>query len=453
VWDESTEPSQADTRLQAQRDSRHKLEAFHGRKDPAAVETVWPYLSHEDRALRFAARIALEWQDASEWREKALSEKDPRKAIAAIVALARMSGKDAIHRKASDPPPDPSLQRQMLEALGRIDWAGLRQQDRIDLLRAYSLVFIRLGQPNDDVRSSLAAKFDSLFPTRRPETDALLARLLIYLEAPSAAAKVVAALEEAPTQEEQIDYAVALRTLKTGWTMPLRERYFRWFTLAQSYRGGNTFASSIRRAKSDAVETLSNEERTALRPILEAEPQRTSPRDLLAARPFVKQWTLDELITLVEDGLKGGRNFERGRQLYSSVACSACHRFVNEGGSVGPDLTGVVGRYSVRDLLESIVVPSKVISDQYQAIMIQTKDGRVVTGRIGNLSGANVNVVEDMLDPGRMTGVRRSDIEMMEPSPTSMMPEGLLNTLSAEEVQDLIAYLLSRGNPEHAMYR
>jgi putative heme-binding domain-containing protein len=235
--------------------------------------------------------------------------------------------------------------------------------------------------------------------------------------------------------------------------MPLRERYFRWFTLAASYRGGNTFASSIRRAKNDAIATLSGEERSALRSILEAEPERASPRDLLAARPFVKQWTLDELVPIVEDGLKGGRDFARGRQLYGAVACAACHRFVNEGGSVGPDLTGVVGRYSVRDLLESTVVPSKVISDQYQAIMIHTKDGRVVTGRIGNLSGANVNVVEDMLDPGRMTGVRRSDIEMMEPSPTSMMPEGLLNTLTAEEIQDLMAYLLSRGDSGHAMFR
>jgi putative heme-binding domain-containing protein len=453
VGNESTAPSEPDTRLQAQRDLRHKLESFHGRKDAAAVETVWPYLSHEDRALRYAARIALEWQDVSVWRDKAVAEKDPRKAIAAIAALARLSGKDAIHRKPSDPPSDPALRQRMLEALGNIDWEALRPADRIDLLRAYSLVFIRMGRPEDNFQTLLASKFDALFPTRRPEIDALLARLLIYLAAPSAAAKVVAALEAAPTQEEQIDLAVALRTLKTGWTMPLRERYFRWFGLAQSYRGGNTFASSLRRARNDAVQTLTDEERTALRPILEAEPQRSSPRDLLAARPLVKQWTLDELVPIVEEGLKGGRSFERGRQLYSAVACSACHRFVNEGGSVGPDLTGVVGRYSVRDLVESITDPNKVISDQYQAIMIHTTDGRVITGRIGNLSGANVNVVEDMFDPGRMTNVRRSDIEMMEPSPTSMMPQGLLDTLQPDEIQDLIAYLLSKGDSQHPMYR
>jgi putative heme-binding domain-containing protein len=452
VGNEPTTASQPDTRLQAQRDLRHKLEAFHGHKDPAAVEAVWPYLADQDRALRYVARIALEWQDPSEWRDKALSEKDPRKAIAALVALARVSGKDKIHRKASDPAPDAALREKMLESLGKFDWQSLKYGDRLDLLRAYSLIFIRLDKPAEETRQALFEKFDALFPARRPEADALLAHLLIYLEAPSAAAKTVAALEAAPTQEQQIDLAVALRTLKSGWTPELRERYFRWFTHAESYRGGNTFASSLRRAKNDALALLSDSEKTALQAVLEAPSQRKSPRDLLAARPIVKQWTLDELVPVVEQGLKGGRSFERGRQLYSAVACSACHRFVNEGGSVGPDLTGVVGRYSVHDLLESIVDPSKVISDQYQAIIIHTADGRVISGRIGNLSGANVNVVEDMFDPGRMTGVRRSDIEMMEPSPTSMMPQGLLNSLTAEEIQDLVAYLLSRGDAENPMF-
>ena len=87
-----------------------------------------------------------------------------------------------------------------------------------------------------------------------------------------------------------------------------------------------------------------------------------------------------------------------------------------EGGGVGPDLTAVAGRFSVRDLLESIVEPSKVISDQYAAVSIATKDGQVVTGRVGNLSGDTLSVIEDMFDPGRFTSVKRSDIEEMKPS-------------------------------------
>ncbi len=450
---ESTAPSLPDTRLQAQRDVRLKLEKFHGKKDSSALETVWPYLADSDRAVRYAARIALEWQDVGQWREKALTEKDARKAIAALVALARVSGRDGVHRKDADPASDPVLRSRMLSALGDIAWGALSHADRIDLLRAYALVFIRLGQPDEATRSQLNAKFEPLFPAKRPELDALLARLLIYLEAPSAAAKVVAVLRDAPTQEEQIDFAVALRSLKTGWTPALREEYFRWFIKAEGYRGGNTFASSIRRARDNAVGLLSAEEKASLKPILEARAERKSPRDTLAGRALVKEWTLAELVPPMESRLKGGRNFERGRQLYGAVGCAACHRFVNDGGSVGPELTGVVGRFSVHDLLESIVEPSKVISDQYGAINIRKKDGDIVSGRIANLSGSGVNVVEDMFDPGRMTNVRRADIESMEPSTVSMMPEGLLNSLQPDEISDLLAYLLSRGDAEHALYR
>ena len=148
----------------------------------------------------------------------------------------------------------------------------------------------------------------------------------------------------------------------------------------------------------------------------------------------------------MERGLSGRRDLERGRRLYGAVACAACHRFGQEGGGVGPDLTAVAGRFGVRDLLEAIVEPSKVISDQYAAVSIATKDGQVVTGRVGNLFGDSLSVIEDMFDPGRTTNVRRSDIEEMKPSDVSPMPAGLLNSLTEGEIQDLAAYLLGRGN-------
>src|SRR6185436_19890890 len=91
---ESTAPSRSDNRFAKERELRHRLESFHGHQDPKAIQEVWPYLGHKDRALRYAARVALEWQDPAVWREKALNEKDARKAIAALVALARVSNKD-----------------------------------------------------------------------------------------------------------------------------------------------------------------------------------------------------------------------------------------------------------------------------------------------------------------------------------------------------------------------
>ena len=117
-------------------------------------------------------------------------------------------------------------------------------------------------------------------------------------------------------------------------------------------------------------------------------------------RTFVKKWTLDELVPMVETGLKG-RDYDRGRAMFAAAKCFSCHRFNNEGGGLGPDLSGVAGRFSARDLLESIVVPSKTISDQYEAVMIATTDGRVVTGRIVNLNGDNLMINPDMLDPNQ----------------------------------------------------
>ncbi len=127
------------------------------------------------------------------------------------------------------------------------------------------------------------------------------------------------------------------------------------------------------------------------------------------------------------------------------MACAACHRFGSEGGGVGPDLTAVGGRFGVRDLLDAIVEPSKVISDQYAAVSIAKTDGQVVTGRVGNMHGDILSVIEDMFDPGATTDVRRGDIEEMKLSDVSPMPAGLLNSLTEGEIQDLCAFLLGRG--------
>jgi len=203
----------------------------------------------------------------------------------------------------------------------------------------------------------------------------------------------------------------------------------------------------------DAVKNLSDAERLALTPVLEMQPASRSPQQVLAARSLVKEWTVAELVPVVSRGVAGKRNFERGRSLYSAVACAACHRFADEGGSIAPDLTAVAGRFGVRDLLEAIIEPSKAISDQYAAIVIRKKNGEVVTGRVGNLSGPRISVVQNMLEPGQFTNVVRSDIESIETAKVSMMPPGLLNSLKPDEIQDLMAYLLSRGDYTHRMFR
>ncbi|MDZ4779663.1 MAG: c-type cytochrome [Planctomycetia bacterium] len=451
---ESTAPAPENNEFAAERALRQKLEAFHGHADPTAVETVWPYLASEDRAIRYAARLALEWQDPGQWIVKAFNEKNPRIAIPALVAAARVSGRDEIHRAPGAGDKNEFVRKDFIGAHLELSMQRLSTADRLDWYRALALTFTRLGYPPEGTRQVLAGRLSAQFPAESRELNSELAQLLVYLQAPEAAEKIVKAMLEAPTQEEQIDYALSLRALKVGWTPALREEYFSWFvTKAVAYRGGNTFKGSLKTIREQALANLTDAEKAALKPILDQTPKETSPQELLAARKFVRKYSLDELVPLVQSGFQGGRNYDRGRAIYGAVACAACHRFEHDGGSVGPDLTSVAGRFSAKDVLESIVDPNKTISDQYAAITIETKAGKTVTGRVANLSGDSLNIVENMLDPGNMTNVDRGDVEAMEMSKVSMMPEGLLNTLQEDEIQDLIAYLLARGNRDHAMFQ
>ena len=135
------------------------------------------------------------------------------------------------------------------------------------------------------------------------------------------------------------------------------------------------------------------------------------------------------------------------------VSCFACHRFNSEGGAVGSDLTSVRGKFSTYDLLEAIVDPGKEISDQYGASIFTLKDGSKITGRIMNMSHPNYSINTDMMTPSANTKVHVDKIESIEKSPFSMMPPGLVNTMTKEDIQDLLAYLISGGDPEHKFFK
>ncbi len=434
------------------RKDRLAVEAFHGKQDPAAVPAAWKLLDSKDRFTSYAARVALEFQPPAGWAEKALAEPDALKAIPALLALARVSAADPFHRAPGAEPANPVVRDKLLAALKKIDFAKLDDPTKLDLLRTYEVVLNRFGKPADAEVAAIVAKFDPAYPAQNRYVNAELCQLLVFLEAPSAAAKTMKLLAEAPTQEEQLEYLRDLRVLRTGWTPELRQAYFTWFVRAANFRGGASLAGSIRRMKADAVATLTPAEATALKPIIDAQPGTVRiPEE--APRPFVKAYTLADLAPLLEKGLAGGRDFDKGRRLFGAAKCFACHRFDNEGGSNGPDLSSLAGRFSARDLLESIVDPSKDVSDQYAAVEIRTADDRVIVGRIVNLNNDQVMVNTNMLDPGATTAVNRNNIESMKASKLSLMPAGLLDTLKEDEVLDLMAYLLSRGDRAAPAFR
>ncbi len=453
VGNEATEPSKGSPAPGPLHALRHQLEAFHGKPDAKAVNTAWPQLGHEDRYVRYAARVAVEHQDPKEWQDRALKETDPAKAINALLALVRTTGQDPFHhpRKPSDPVPGAALKEPILEALDRIDWQKLTDSQRLDLLRVYAVLFNRTGKPSEAARAKLVKRFDPSLPAKGRDLNAELCQLLVYLEAPGIAGKALKMIADAATQEEQLEYARSLRILATGWTPAERKEYFTWYLKAANFKGGSSLQGFLRLMKADAVATLTDQEKAEFKPVLGAQPLAPAPI-VGKARPLIKKYKLDELTAVVEKGLVK-RDFDRGRRLFGEASCFTCHRFDNEGGAQGPDLTIVSGRFSVKDLLESILDPSKEVSDQYAAVVINTTDGKSVTGRIVNHGGGNIIVMTNMLDPNGLVNVNAKKVESVEKSKVSMMPEGLLDSFKEDEILDLVAYLLSRGDRNNKMFQ
>ena len=416
---------------------RRALEELHGGPVAGAVDRAWKFLGHRDRHVRYAARIAIEHQPVAEWQERVLSEENPIALIEGAIALARHGAK--------------GLQGGLLDALLRLPFERLPEMQKLAALRAWSLTCIRMGRPDKSAAQRLVDKLDGQFPASSQSLNRELAQLLIYLGAEGATQRTVAILKKAPTQEEQIAYAFSLRNVREGWRLEDRRAYFDWLNDARGFYGGHSFNGFLKNIKKDALAALDDGARKALGDSIADRAPRESFAQLPEPDGPGKAWTLDELLGLVEKGLEK-RSFAEGKKMFSAARCFQCHRFGGEGGSTGPDLTSLAGRFSVREVIESLVDPNAVVSDQYEATTFVLKNGTVVTGRIVNMSGDNWNVNTDMTKPGQSTRVNRNAVLQILPSKTSMMPAALLNPLNREEVLNLLAYLLSRGDATGEMF-
>jgi putative heme-binding domain-containing protein len=142
--------------------------------------------------------------------------------------------------------------------------------------------------------------------------------------------------------------------------------------------------------------------------------------------------------------------FESGRNLFHATGCAACHRFAGAGGDIGPDLTSVRNKFDANYVLESMIEPSKVISDQYGSSMVTTNDGKTHVGLVVE-RGDQVDVYPP--DPkGEPVKLSHSDIAKIEAVPVSQMPPGLINLLNGDEIRDLVAFLLSAGDSRDKVY-
>ena len=129
----------------------------------------------------------------------------------------------------------------------------------------------------------------------------------------------------------------------------------------------------------------------------------------------------------------------RGRGVFTRAGCAACH---SGGQALGPDLSGAAGRFSRDDLFTAILQPSRDVPPRYRATLIATSDGQVYQGMIVYESADGLILQTGAATTARVAG---SQVTARRPSPTSLMPVGLLDKLSDREIADLYAYLKGLG--------
>ena len=444
------------------RRQRRELEAYHGVKDPRAIDAAWPFLSSPDRFLRHAARVAIESQPVDQWFSRSGSELDPQAKITGAVALARMG--------------TPEQLNDLIRQLAAMNAGQLPPGQLLGLLRAYALTFIRLGLLTAEQREPVIQQLDPLLPNADDDVNTELIRVLTFLRSKTVAEKAMKLIENRkppvipqwstlasrnsnyggtveqmlknhpPTHE--LGYAFILRNLREGWTLEQRRKYFTFLNQAAKTNGGASFARYLTRIREEALGNCNDTERAALVDLTGEDFNPVPDFEITKPAGPGRTWTVDEALRAV----RGKSDFERGRSLYFGASCAQCHRIRGLGGNIGPDLTSIPSRFDLRYVLEAIFEPSKNISDQYGSFVVSLADGRFVNGLVVEGEDGQITIYPGEVNAQPMN-LTRHDIDGIRPSRKSQMPEKLLDGLSPDELNDLIGYLITGGDATNNRFK
>ena len=450
---------------------RRSLEQYH-EPNKNAVEAAWPNLKHEDRFVRYAARIAVEHQPVGTWQERALKETDPQILMQAMIALAR-------HGK-------PTLNNKMIQSLVKVDYDKLSASQKIDIVRAFEVLIFRMGKPEGAVKDQVVAYLDPHFPSQSNELDRVLSKVLIHIGATGSIEKTVALLATAKDEPmektvsassdlimrnpqygldiaemlskvppaQQTYLATVLSEASSGWTPALQDQYFKWFANAFTYKGGRSYIGFIDKARKKAL-AHTPADKTNYYDTLSGGGLLTESGNDLAALPQPKgpgkRRTKEEALAILAEPLTN-RDFLNGKNMFAASLCSSCHTMRGEGGNIGPDLTQVGTRFSPKDILEHTIDPNKEVSDQYAATIFSMKDGSSILGRLINEDDGKYFVSQNPFSPQTLREISKTDVTSTKHSTVSLMLPGLINRLNDEEIKDIIAYMVAGGNKDHEVY-
>ncbi|MFN3999258.1 c-type cytochrome [Algoriphagus sp.] len=456
--------------------TRRELEQYHKAGAPAeGLEKAWAQLGHKDRYVQYAARIVLEHQPVATWKAKAIAETDPLKKIHAILALAR-------HATDADA-------AAMLNSLMQVDYKGLDSKGKQDILRTIEVILYRYDKGASSVKPQLITYLDPNFPANENLLDRSLSILMTHLDAPNAVEKTLALLKNAkddPDYQKTFTassdlifrnpqygmdianmlanvppaqatfYATVLGGADKGWTAAQREEYFKWINNAlTAYKGGRSYVGFIDRARKMALASVDKADFEKYDEMSGGKMLTANGNDIIESgvQPVGpgKRWTVEEAEPLMAN--LTGRDLARGKAMYAATLCQSCHTMQGEGGAIGPDLTQLGTRFSPKDILVATINPSETISDQYHATVLELKAGGSIVGKLNDEDGQNYYISQNPFAPNDIKTVAKSSVVLKKNAEVSIMMPGLINRLNEEELKDLMAYLISGGNADHAVYK
>lgn len=173
---------------------------------------------------------------------------------------------------------------------------------------------------------------------------------------------------------------------------------------------------------------------------------------LLRERRPRTEWTFDDLGPAVAE-LQPGRSYGNGKVMFQVASCISCHRVGDVGNAFGPDLADLDPKWSAADILKNVLEPSAQINEKFKSYVLELDNGQVVTGLIVEETPEVVKLVENPLASKEARVIAKSEIVERQASPTSLMPKGLLDPLTRDEVLDLISFLAAKGDPTHSSYK
>ena len=428
-------------------DKQKELKTIMDSRDSAELVKA---IGSEDRVLRFAARVSLEQMEVAEWREVYQALDDTQTIITGSIAHAR-KGVDM---------------ELILKKLLEVDFDELNEGLKLEYLRAVSLTCIRGGKmPSDNLKVKLLAKLNQ-YPSSSMFVNRELCRVLVYLDSPTVLSKTLFLMENSVVVKEDIPadlldghdsygkdilnmlknqpdgqalhYALMLKNQKSGWNAATVRSYYQWLAKAESKTGGNSYKGFIKKIRAEAMKQLAGKPKL-LALAKEVSKVRVVETPTFFAKGPGRNWTLAEAEAAVADLSKADK--ENGKKMFQAIHCAKCHMHSGVGGSSGPELTQLANRFSKGDTLKAIIDPSEVISDQYQTTVLHLNDGSQVSGKIMNEAEGVVYLASNPFDLTMLTEVSLSKVKKREFETTSTMPPSLINSLSSDELRDLMLYL------------